>query len=84
MKNKLEKTGHKKGYYRARRILSLSLFCFVGLSLAAIPVGISYKIAETQAAALSSNAKEEGEKDPEKSGQEKGNEEPALDQQSEK
>ena len=51
MKDKLEKTGHKKAYYRARTALGVFAFALASLSLAAIPVGITYQIAETQAKA---------------------------------
>lgn len=51
MKNKLEKTGHKKAYYKAKGFFGIFLFGVLGLSLAAIPVGITYRIAEAQAEA---------------------------------
>lgn len=49
MKNKLEKTGHKRFYYRVRGVFHVFLFSLIGLSLLAVPVGITYHIAETKA-----------------------------------
>lgn len=65
MKNKLEKTGHKKAYYKAKGFFGIFLFGILGLSLAAIPVGITYRIAEAQAeaaeASQSDDSKEEAD-----------------------
>ena len=44
MKNVLEKTGHKKPYYTGRRLAKFSAAAFALLLIAAIPVGISYRI----------------------------------------
>ena len=44
MKDKLEKTGHKKGYYMRRGFLKGLALGFALLTVAAIPIGISYKI----------------------------------------
>lgn len=44
MKNVLEKTGHKKPYYDGRRLAKFSAAAFALLLIAAIPVGISYRI----------------------------------------
>lgn len=45
MRDKLEKTGHKKAYYRAR-IALVSILAALGiLSIGAIPVGITYSVA---------------------------------------
>ncbi len=64
MKDKLEKTGHRRPYRTFRR--AAIFFCFflsVG-ALASIPVGISYRMAE-EAAAVStgsdSDSKESGQ-----------------------
>lgn len=44
MKDKLEKTGHKKGYYRLKAALTIFV-CSIGVAAAAaIPVGISYQV----------------------------------------
>lgn len=43
MKDKLEKTGHRKAYHAARRMM-LAFFLVLGVFAAgAIPVGISYQ-----------------------------------------
>jgi hypothetical protein len=44
MKDKLEKTGHKKGYYRLKSLLSIFVCSIAITAAAAIPVGISYKL----------------------------------------
>lgn len=44
MKNVLEKTGHKKAYYDRRRFMKISAASFALLLIAAIPVGISYRL----------------------------------------
>jgi hypothetical protein len=44
MKDKLEKTGHKKGYYRLKSLLSIFVCSIAITSAAAIPVGISFKL----------------------------------------
>lgn len=44
MKDVLEKTGHKKAYYDRRRFMKATAASFVLLLIAAIPVGISYRI----------------------------------------
>ncbi|MBR4811627.1 MAG: hypothetical protein IKZ68_00755 [Bacilli bacterium] len=44
MKDKLEKTGHKKGYYMRRGFLRGLALGFALLTVAAIPIGISYKV----------------------------------------
>lgn len=49
MKNKLEKTGHKKLYYQLKAVLTVFLFGLAVFALSAIPVGISYKLAAAQA-----------------------------------
>lgn len=61
MKDKIEKTGHKKWYYRTRLVLGVFLLgvCFV--SLAAIPVGITYKIAENELRATQEHSEEDSE-----------------------
>ncbi len=49
MKDKLEKTGHKKLYYRAKTAMVCSLCLIAFCGLAAIPVGISYQLARAEA-----------------------------------
>jgi len=44
VKDKLEKTGHKKGYYMRRGFLKGLALGFALLTVAAIPIGISYKV----------------------------------------
>lgn len=51
MKDKLEKTGHTKLYYELKAALTVMLFILAAIALSAIPVGISFKLAETQAKA---------------------------------
>ncbi len=73
MKNKLEKTGHKRGYYKAKGFFGIFLFGILGLSLAAIPVGITYRIAETQAEAANASQSEDSQKEEDSSeAEEKG------------
>ncbi len=48
MKDKLEKTGHKKLYYRAKSVFTASLIALGVLGVAAIPVGISYQLAQAK------------------------------------
>ena len=54
MKDKLEKTGHKKLYYEMKAALTVFMFTLAVFALAAVPVGISFKLAEA-------NAKAQGE-----------------------
>jgi uncharacterized membrane protein SpoIIM required for sporulation len=51
MKDKLEKTGHKKLYYELKTALTVFMFILAVFALASIPVGISFKLAEAQAKA---------------------------------
>lgn len=46
MKDKLEKSGHKHGYYRKQFALKASLIALGFFSLCAIPIGLSYRVAE--------------------------------------
>lgn len=46
MKDKLEKTGRNKGYYRKHLALKLSLITLSFVTICAIPIGVSYRIAE--------------------------------------
>lgn len=46
MKDKLEKSGHKRGYYRKQLLLKASLIALGFFSLCAIPIGLSYRVAE--------------------------------------
>lgn len=64
MKDKLEKTGHKKGYYRLKSVLAITIFAVATAALAAIPVGISFKLSEAVAeenSRLDSSSIDEGE-----------------------
>ncbi len=54
MKDKLEKTGHKKGYYRLKAFVTFILFALAIMASGAIPVGISVKLAEAEAEAETS------------------------------
>lgn len=49
MKDKLIKTGHKKGYYRLKAALTVGLFSLAAFVVSAVPVGIGLKIAEAEA-----------------------------------
>jgi hypothetical protein len=49
MKDKLEKTGHKKFYYRLKSLFTVLMFSIAIAAVAAIPVGISYRLAAAQA-----------------------------------
>ena len=60
MKNKLEKTGHKRIYYRMRGAFHVFLFSLIGLSLLAVPVGITYHIAETKAQTIERSSSDNG------------------------
>ena len=59
MKNVLEKTGHKKAYYDRQRFFRISAFSFALLLLAAIPVGISYRLSTLETENTLTNYKEE-------------------------
>ncbi len=67
MKNKLEKTGHKRIYYRMRGAFHVFLFSLIGLSLLAVPVGITYHIAETKAQTIERSSSDSGLEDSQKS-----------------
>ncbi len=58
MKDKLEKTGHTRAYYRKKLVIKLSLFAFAFVTVCAIPVGLSYRIAEMTHAAKEDNSNE--------------------------
>lgn len=49
MKDKLIKTGHKKGYYRLKAVLTVGLFSLAAFVASAVPIGIGLKIAEAEA-----------------------------------
>lgn len=49
MKDKLEKTGHKKLYYRLKSVLTIFMFSIALAAAAAIPVGISYRLSAEKA-----------------------------------
>ncbi len=51
MKDKLEKNGHKRSYYMKRLALKTSLLGLAFFAICAIPVGLSYRIAEITHAA---------------------------------
>jgi hypothetical protein len=51
MKDKLEKTGHTKSYYRIKNVLLTFVFALAVGAAAAIPVGISYHISTEEIAA---------------------------------
>ena len=60
MKDKLEKTGHRRGYFMFRRLALFGLLGVALLGVSTIPVGISYRMAEEAAAAqLTSAPKDE-------------------------
>lgn len=65
MRDKLKKTGHTKAYFCLQRCLFSFLIAIAAASLAAIPVGISYKIAayaeESSNIAASSSSEEKEE-----------------------
>jgi len=69
MKDKLKKSGHTKAYYKMQRLLFFFLIGATITSIAAIPVGISYKIAayaeesEHASSSLSEMNNEEEEKE---------------------
>ena len=46
MKDKLEKTGHKKFYYQCKVFFTVMMLGLAVLALAAIPVGVSYRLAD--------------------------------------
>ena len=49
MQDKLTKTGHKKFYYRMKTGMTILLFSIAVVAVAAIPVGITYRLAEVRA-----------------------------------
>lgn len=51
MKDKLEKTGHRKRYYQFRYFVVAFLFVLTAVAASAIPVGISIQLAEAEARA---------------------------------
>lgn len=50
MKDKLIKTGHKKGFYRIKACFTVALFGLAAVVVSAVPIGIGFKIAEAEAA----------------------------------
>ncbi len=58
MKDKLEKTGHTRAYYRKKLAVKLSLFAFAFITVCTIPVGLSYRIAEMTHAEKEDNSNE--------------------------
>lgn len=68
MKDKLEKTGHRRLYYRLRASCLLGLLFLSLAGAAAIPVGISYRLAQAKAVEETSERGEEegreGEEEP--------------------
>lgn len=59
MKDKLEKTGHRRLYYRLRASCLLGLLFLTLAGAAAIPVGISYRLAQAKAVEETSKTREE-------------------------
>lgn len=51
MKDKLEKTGKTRSYYRKHLAIKVSLIALSFLTICAIPIGISYKVADVANAA---------------------------------
>jgi hypothetical protein len=49
MKDKLEKTGHKKNYYVFKSAMIVFMVAIALTALAAIPIGITYRLAMTEA-----------------------------------
>ncbi len=56
MKDKLEKTGHKKGYYRLRAFFRVCFFAALVMAAAVTPVVVTYSI-ELKAEAETSEVK---------------------------
>ena len=65
MKDKLEKSGHRRLYYRLRATCLLGLLFLSLAGAAAIPVGISYRLAQAKAVEETSERVEENEEDEE-------------------
>lgn len=57
MKDKLEKTGKTRSYYRKHFAIKISLIAFSFLTICAIPIGVSYKIADVANAAQDESSK---------------------------
>lgn len=60
MKDKLEKTGLTRSHYRKQLALKISLFALAFVTVCALPVGLSYRVAEVvKAEKLESSSNEE-------------------------
>ncbi len=60
MKDKLEKTGLTRSHYRKQLVLKLSLFVVAFVTVCALPIGLSYRVAEVvKAEKLESSSQEE-------------------------
>ncbi len=46
MKDKLEKTGLTRSHYRKQLALKISLFALAFITVCALPIGLSYRVAE--------------------------------------
>lgn len=46
MKDKLEKTGKTKKYYRKHLMIKISLVALTFITACAVPIGVSYRVAE--------------------------------------
>ncbi len=46
MKDKLEKTGLSRAHYRKQLALRISLFAVAFITVCALPIGLSYRVAE--------------------------------------
>ncbi len=60
MKDKLEKTGLTRSHYRKQLALKISLFALAFITVCALPIGLSYRVAEVvKAEKLESSSNEE-------------------------
>lgn len=60
MKDKLEKTGLTRSHYRKQLALKISLFALAFVTVCALPIGLSYRVAEVvKAEKLESSSNEE-------------------------
>ena len=63
MKDKLEKFGHKRGYYAVRKTFFSFLACLVVFSMVAIPTYIASRTENTLSQAKSNEDEEDNETD---------------------
>ncbi len=60
MKDKLEKTGLTRAHYRKQLALKISLFAIAFVMVCALPIGLSYRVAEVvKAEKVESSSSEE-------------------------